>query len=421
MSLTVESIHSRVLEKISIITDVVKQLLELQDIAVELGHLGMPANTPVVPVINSPPLVIKPSTPVIKPTTSNDSTLQRILLSIKQIDEQYRLSTTELLLNYYSGGVITNEFNRIITNENFNDKLDAILISVTKIAADLFPIITKAVMEGGIEDIINELSVVGGTPKLPLQRDIEQQLAMAGRIKFQNLLEKNTDGVCECGETMNILDEISEYQCSECGITLRIEGIIFRDEQCYTVEGSKTRHNDYTSARHYREWITTIQAKESKEFDEDVLSRIAAVIASDNISLLTLNCKKMREILKDSRVGATNLNNNIPLLVKKFGGTPPPQLTFAQDKFLEVKHAAVMAIYESSVSAGKNVPYCPYFIYKLIGIYFSDNPEVFRLRNYIHLQSKTTVEKHDEIFEKICLLADKEVGLVYVPTDTSGC
>ena len=301
------------------------------------------------------------------------------LRQIDNIENEYILSVSEVLSRYYLGDEKNApiDYYRIITHENFSAKLNAVL------------------------------GTSGGS----------KELDQARKICPNMLLENVQFDICVCGSRMDVVPELSELKCSECGMIKYIEGVVFRDEQFYPQEGQKTKHSGYDTSRHYKFWMERLQAMENVEFDRQVLNNIEYVIRRDGYDRAALTCAQMREILKDPMVKATRLNDHIPRLVVAMGGPAPPRLDFADHKVATARFNKIMMLYERINTKGGNKPYYPYFLYKIFEEMFKDNPEKLRILDYIHLQSQETIVKNDRIYEQICKQADPGDGLVYRPTD----
>lgn len=260
--------------------------------------------------------------------------------------------------------------------------------------------------------------------------EIEIALAAArnaAAISISYVIEKKAYDICKCTARMEVKPEHSVLECPECGRIKELAGIVFRDEQFHPLDGQKTKHGGYDTLRHYKFHIERLQALENKTFDDDILTKIERVIREDNIDKRTLDCEKMRQILRDTRVMSigkngsaikgTKLNDHAPLLVKMCGGASPPLLTFKENQLASLRFSKIMVLYDQVVPAGGNKPYYPYFILKILEHMFTGDTQKLRIIDYIHLQSRETVIKHDKIYEQICALADVDDGLVYTPTN----
>lgn len=334
-----------------------------------------------------------------------------LLQETEELEMDYNLSTINVMSDYY-GKSNTEEYNtreyyRILTRENYVLNINGILTRIIGFVNILHSVRTvlikteSSVIENQLEDITNY---------------VEHQK----QVYITTTLEKKNYEFCKCGVKMNILPEHSKLHCPCCGKLKDIIGTAFKDEQMRPQEGQKAKHGGYDSGRHCKFHITRLQAIQPKDFSEKDLTNIEKVLIRDGYDRSKLNCEEMRTVLKDSTVRATNLNEFVPLLVKKFGGVPPPILNFEEARILEIVFNKVMQLYDIVVPEGGNKPYYPYFIFKIIENMFANNPEKLRLLDYIHLQSRDTVIKHDIVFEQICSLSDPADGLKYTPTDPGG-
>lgn len=327
--------------------------------------------------------------------------------ALETLESGYNLSIISVLGEYYESSENeekkTRDYYRIITSENFIPRVNDLISKAKSIICAMQKILQI------------HLLAKPETKKLEYQlNDIMRDVDNAHNIEITTALEKRNYEVCKCGSRMIVVPELSELHCPNCSKIKTIIGAVFRDDQFYPQEGQKTKHGGYDTGRHYRFWIERLQALESKAFDETTLKKIEYVLDRDGYDRKTLTCENIREILKDSKVAATSLNDHAPLLVKMFGGPAPPQLTFQEHRILSIRFNKAMMLYDIVNPDSGNKPYYPYFIYKIVEHEFRNNPEKLRLLDYIHLQSRETVIKNDKAYEQICALSDD--GLVYTPT-----
>ncbi len=355
-------------------------------------------------------------------TTQQYKTLQKIremknstLNLINQTNAvytEYRVSIIGHIANYYqckSKEVkITKSYHRTLSTNDFVGQIEYSIQCLEKMNCEVINIKNQYPTIVNIE----EQTRCDDPHKLPL--------LMNSRPAVNNFMpEKKCENICRCGQGMNLCPEQSEFRCSHCGEVKTISGTFFRDEQVYLCERGLPGYSEYRYSKHLRFWLEHLQAKENKKFNLDDLAKIDAVIKEDRITCSRLTCKEMRSILKDPRVGASTLNENAPLLVKMFGGHPPPIFDFAEERLIQLKFDRIMRLFEQViVNASANKPYYPYFIYKIIELFIKD-PEKRRMLNYIHLQSSKTITKDDGYFKLICEASLSEDNLVYIPTDPS--
>jgi hypothetical protein len=326
-----------------------------------------------------------------------------MLAELNDLENEYLLKVADVITTYYTNPAAdrdcTDNYYRVLNGENFILRVN----NFVDRCADYL-------------ETINELFM--NCPK-KLNVDVKLQLAeLSKKVEFLQTVELITNfgkidykRCAACDTLMEINAELSELQCA-CGLTSKIIGMVFRDEQFYPQEGQKTKHGGYDPSRHFKFWIDRIQGIENKEFPPGDLSRIEHVITRDMIDRITLNIHMMRGILKELQL--TKYNDHAVLLVVMFGGIPPPRLSIDENKKMSILFRKVMSAYEQSIYSG-NKPYYPYFIYKIIESIFQYNNEKMQLLNYIHLQSRDTVIKNDKIYEKIC--ENYIEGLSYKPTN----
>lgn len=329
---------------------------------------------------------------------------------IETIMKEYNLGVASSLCMYYtsSPGRINNEdrkatknYYRAITTMNIQGRIIVLTNKLARSATAIAKLhISVRVLEQCAAKLIQSLHTPVDVP-----------------------LEKQNWEQCKCGGRMQIIPEVSERRCTnpECCRIKSIIGAVFRDEQFYLADGQKTKQGGYDTGRHYKFWIERLQALEQKEFPDEKITAITRCIKNDRYVPQELTCEIMRKILKDPSVNATKLNDHAALLVKMFGGRPPPQLTSSEHRTCSVRFNRAMKLYDQ-VNDGDdgNKPYYPYFIYKILEEMFKNNPEKLRLIDYVHLQSRETVTKNDKDFRQMCDLADPEDGLVYTPTNPAG-
>lgn len=222
---------------------------------------------------------------------------------------------------------------------------------------------------------------------------------------------------CECGMIMSVCDDESYYICSACGKMQHIDGTAFRDEHCFAQDGAKNRNDNYHVMRHFEEWMPKILGIAEVTIPEELITKIKEVMIKSNILTTELNCKKARALLRNPKVKATYLNEHTTYLIKRLGGGELPVLTEGEISIIRTKYKIIAELYKTIDDSGVNQKYCPYFIYKIIEMFFADNPRVLSVNRYIHLQSWTTLRKNDAILKKIIAKTPPSDGFVFVATD----
>jgi hypothetical protein len=230
-----------------------------------------------------------------------------------------------------------------------------------------------------------------------------------------------------CGANMIVNATRSELKCPEddCGIICSLVGTVFDDLQFYSQEGQKAKSGTFNPNRHFRFWWTHILASEPEselavrgETAEKLIDDVNEIIRRDKKILQLLTVVDVRLILQEL-VHTSNLNKNIPLILKKITGVSPPQLDDGIAVRVENIFSKAIEISErirSDLRVNRN--YYPYYIYKILDQLL--DPTDFKQRRilcYIYMQSQDTVEADDREWEQVCMHLPE---IDYVPTDRFG-
>jgi hypothetical protein len=226
-----------------------------------------------------------------------------------------------------------------------------------------------------------------------------------------------------CNKDMKIIAGSSEIICEYCGVTESLYGTVFEDEQFYYQEGQRSKHGSYDPSKHCKFWLERIQARESKEIPNFVITKIKKCISDNKIrNTENLSCKDIRKYLSQTR--NTTYNDNVPLIRKIVTGRSPPQLSDQELQMITLYFDKVIRVYDGIKPITKtNVPYHPYLIYKIIEhllhVKSKDTSRINLRRAYnilscIHLQSRETLIENDNTWKQIC----KYLEIIkYYPTD----
>jgi hypothetical protein len=228
-----------------------------------------------------------------------------------------------------------------------------------------------------------------------------------------------------CGSDMTVDANRSELRCSspECGMLRELVGTVFDDSQFYSQEGQKAKSGTFNPNRHFQFWWTHILAREPEEeigdkndegnlYGERLIANLRNIVVRDRKVLRLLTVTDIRTMLREA--GRTDLNKNVPLVLKKLTGIGPPQVP-------DVIAVRVENLFTKSIEIGERVRrsgrinrnYYPYYIYKILDQLLTDD-ELRRVLYYIYIQSKETVESDDADWEQICI---ELTDVSYVPTD----
>lgn len=228
-----------------------------------------------------------------------------------------------------------------------------------------------------------------------------------------------------CANIMIIDSGKSELRCDNCGMVKELIGTVFDDTQFYSQEGQKAKSGTFNPNRHFQFWWSHILAKEPEEelgdkkdpdnlYGERILKQIKDIIIRDHKVLQLLTVNDIRLILRE--LEKTDLNKNVPLILKKITGIGPPNVP----NHITIK---VENLFTKAIEIGERIRhnkrinrnYYPYYIYRIIeAITTEKDTELRRILYYIYIQSKETVESDDIDWEHICMEL-KEIS--YKPTD----
>jgi hypothetical protein len=384
---TVESSHGRILDKISLIKSAIAQMQVVRD--------------QVLRVLDKHPKLR---------TAVDNMRLNLLEDSADMLENEYSLAVAHVLSAYYSsaGSDHTREYYQVITGENIAGKCCDVLRLCVGSMEILSAVLSKRIITGAERKLIEDAYAM-----------LSNDLDYARNVTIGEYIPVRTADTCKCGFRMQLIPESAEMKCEACSRTKKVVGTVLHYDAGHS-DGQKSKHNGYDIVRHLRFWLERLQALETKVFEDMVLAAIAYVIKRDGVVKTDLTCAKMRRILKDPHVDATYLNDHVPLLVKTFGGRPPPTFDYDETKLLTARFIRAMNIHAELKPSAGNKPYYPHFIYKIAEEQFKSNPEKLRIINYIHLQSADTIEKNDQYFADVCnAVGDPDSGLAYRPT--TGC
>jgi hypothetical protein len=198
---------------------------------------------------------------------------------------------------------------------------------------------------------------------------------------------------CECGGDFQIRPITSDMFCTKCGNVEIIEGTYFDN-----MDGN--RNAPYKPSKHCQNWVSRIFGIERIKIPDDVKDKIKDCMVRDNVK--KPNCELIRQYLKELKI--TKYNNNIVKIRREITGIGPPTPNDQQIINICTRFAQIDEIYMKIKSKEeKSRRYYPFFIRKAIEIEYSEHPkDKEMILEGIHIQDRSTTEKHDEIYEKIC-------------------
>lgn len=319
---------------------------------------------------------------------------QNIISKLDEVGENYLMSTLEVLNDYFSTRNTVNpsefhsskklfvrRYKRIIDMENFLSDLETI---------------RSEIMTHDISD--------------------DMKIKIAKYAEFGNLLDKKPSQkhTCDgCGLKMKISPNMSYVLCSKCGLTEKLRGMIFEDEQFFQQDGQRAKHGNYDPVKHCRSWIDKIQARETTDIPINVLNLVRRKARCNRVTdLQSLSCETIRKYLQRSKY--SKFNEHIPLIRKIITGEAPPQFNELERRKIIIYFGKIVKIYSKIKPESKtNTNYHPYYIMKIIEQIIAE-PRRRLIISCIHMQAWETLIEHDRVWEKICgHLPEFE----YIPTD----
>jgi hypothetical protein len=218
----------------------------------------------------------------------------------------------------------------------------------------------------------------------------------------------------ECKLEMAVKADTSELACPGCGKVRELIGTVFDDAQFYNQEGQKAKSGSFNPNRHFRFWMDRILAREPEEelgdkddpdntCGEKLLALMRTIVRRDRKILRLLTVDDTRAMLKEA--GRTDLNKNVPLIMRRLTGVGPPSLP-------ETICQRVEKLFSKAIDVGERVRpvsrsnrnYYPYYIYKILdAILEEDDHDNRRVLYYIYMQGQDTLDKNDREWEEICV------------------
>lgn len=220
--------------------------------------------------------------------------------------------------------------------------------------------------------------------------------------------------VChDCAQEMSVDADTSELACAGCGKVRVLVGTVFDDAQFYNQEGQKAKSGSFNPNRHYRFWMDRILAREPEEelgdkddpentCGEKLLAHLRGIVRRDRKILRLLTVDDTRTMLRET--GQTDLNKNVPLIMRRLTGVGPPSLAESLCQRVEKLFSKAIEIGERVRPADRtNRNYYPYYIYKILDAILEEGDlENRRVLYYIYMQGQDTLDKNDREWEEIC-------------------
>lgn len=336
----------------------------------------------------------------------------KIINDIYDLKEEYEMGSINILSDYF---LISNQCRQITDDEQ------KIIFSKNKhIHFNRYQVFIRK------ENFISKLDRILHLVKQYIQnkdfsKDFLQKIYTFIKTYNNSTIDKNIKEVvyeiCVCSTKMDIDPITSTLICKNCGMTKKLFGTVFEDDQFYYQEGQRTKHGSYDPSKHCRFWVERIQARETTEISETIIKNIKKCINRDKIiNVNQITCNQIRKYLRQTN--NSKYNEHVPLIRKLITGISPPQLTDHEMQLIQIYFDKVIHIFDEIKPPQKtNCPYHPYFIYKIIEQIIKKDSDKLRkaqILSCIHLQSRETLVENDRIFRPIC---DRIPEFKYIPTD----
>ena len=336
----------------------------------------------------------------------------KISQDIQELKEEYEMGSINILSDYF---LITSQY-----RQTEYEELKNTLLKKKDFYFNKYQVFIRK------ENFISKLDRIMNLIKRYLQntgfsKEFLQEIYTFIKQFNNSTIDKNIKDVvyetCTCLTKMDIDPVSSILICKKCGMTKKLYGTVFEDDQFYYQEGQRTKHGTYDPSKHCRFWVERIQARETTEINETVLQNIKKCIIRDKIKNKSqVTCNQIRKYLRQTH--SSKYNEHVPLIRKLITGIIPPQLTDYEMQLIHIYFDKVIHIFDEIKPPQKtNCPYHPYFIYKIIEQIINKDSDTIRkaqILSCIHLQSRETLIQNDLIWCPIC---SRIPEFKYYPTD----
>lgn len=347
---------------------------------------------------------------------------------LKDINETYLVESLKILNDFYETTdcdikkKLHNQFIKSFHSNNILGELDKLYNYCKKIKKKYTTLIILKDNIKESEFIHKPVSsenndgalIIHTSPKKNIQSGYDELFKKyENAIINESFLNTKSDICSKCQIPYNIEEKYAEYICKNCGMSEKMSGVVFQDDQFFYQEGHRTKHGKYDPVKHAKCWLDRIQAREITNIPKELLNSIKSYIKKEQIYLSKITCDSIRGYLK--RLKKTEYNNHVPLILKLITGIEPAQLTDHEIHLINMYFGIVIQIY-SNIKSDPNCPYHPFFIYKIIEQILQNPKDEHRknsILSCIHLQSRSTLIENDKLWFSIC---DRIPKFTKIPT-----
>jgi hypothetical protein len=334
----------------------------------------------------------------------------KIQISIDELNEEYEMGSITILSNYFLASLTYSNEKDIQKKKSIQKKKDIHFLQYQNF-------IQKENFISKLNRILEKTKIYTSSIDKITLKEFYKIYKIYNNSTVQKTIREVSYEVCGCGSNMIIDANSSMLICTNCGLSKELYGTVFEDDQFYYQEGQRTKHGTYDPSKHCRFWVERIQARETTEIPELIITNIKKCILYDKIKNKNqVTCVLLRKYLRYTR--NSKYNEHVPLIRKIITGIIPPQLTDYEMQLIHIYFDKVIHIFEEIKPPQKtNCPYHPYFIYKIIEQIMKTDKDKLRkskILSCIHLQSRSTLVTNDSLWYLICVHITE---FNYLPTD----
>ena len=227
---------------------------------------------------------------------------------------------------------------------------------------------------------------------------------MVAHIKDKNYVPPvyvSFNGTCpECNSMMQKLPTEASMACGECGIS-----VPYLDSTTRSANHGDDRSYpsfSYKKINHFRDWLRSVQAKESTNISQDILDMVCTKCQEQRLSPDDLTPKKIREILKQCKL--RKYYENAVLIHSLMTGKQPPRFQPETEYQLEQMFMQIALPFEIAVKEvapeRKNFLSYAFVCFKFVQLL----PDVDNrwLQSFGLLKGRDKLYKQDQIWRHIC-------------------
>ena len=208
-------------------------------------------------------------------------------------------------------------------------------------------------------------------------------------------------GSCsECGGQMQKLPTESTVVCAECGMS-----IPYLDSTARSSNHGDERSFpsfSYKKINHFRDWLKSVQAKESTTISQEILQKVCKKCSEQRIKPEDLTPKKVREILKSCKL--RKYYENSVLIYSLLTGVEAPRFKPEVEAQLETMFMQIAVPFEKAVKEvapeRKNFLSYAFVCFKFVQLL----PDVDQrwLQSFALLKGRDKLYRQDQIWKNIC-------------------